>query len=92
MILLLSLTGLSGNKNNNALADKAQAIADTIVSDYGSVSVQYAIIDKGSIISEAHRRKGGKSRKEGGCRKRGANGVGRHRVIRTDGNVLQVLT
>ena len=50
MILLLSLTGLSGNKNNNALADKAQAIADTIVSDYGSVSVQYAIIDKGSII------------------------------------------
>ncbi len=50
MILLLSLTGYSGNKSNSALADKAQAIADTIVSEYGSVSVQYAIIDKGSII------------------------------------------
>ncbi|HPB88133.1 MAG TPA: serine hydrolase domain-containing protein, partial [Thermotogota bacterium] len=50
MILLLSLTGYCGNMNNNALADKAQAIADTIVSDYGSISVQYAIIDKGSII------------------------------------------
>lgn len=49
--LLFNLASCSANMSNNTtLADKAQAIADTIVRDYGSVSVQYAIIDGGNII------------------------------------------
>lgn len=49
--LLFHLAFCSGNENKDTtLADQAQAIADTIVRDYGSVSVQYAIIDGGNII------------------------------------------
>lgn len=35
---------------DSTLADRAQTIADTIVSDYGSTGLQYAIIDSGRII------------------------------------------
>lgn len=49
--LLFSLVACSDSDNSSsALAGKAQIAADRLVSDYGPTSVQYAIIDKGSII------------------------------------------
>lgn len=38
------------SRNNLSFEEQAQAIADVLVSDYGTTSVQYALIDHGRIV------------------------------------------
>ena len=45
-----SVDSIGAPRVSEAVTEKAQTIADTLVRDYGATSVQYAIIDGGTII------------------------------------------
>ncbi|MEC0090236.1 serine hydrolase domain-containing protein [Paenibacillus macquariensis] len=50
MLIAIPVTPAFAQPNNDTAKEKAQVLATTMVSDYGVSGLQYAIMDKGSIV------------------------------------------